>query len=157
MTLFASSAQLSSPNHKLPSARLSSAHQFQENSGSAQLELEKNPARSTSTVEDILKMIEILAPLSPRKYLLHQAAKDGSVGIVKILVKHLDANVKDFNGLLPIDYALRKNDIEAIKILFPYTKELRTDYYIHKHNSNSKAKDLLKSLIEERNDGKSKD
>ena len=50
LTLFASLAQLSSPNHKLPSARLSSAHQFQENSCSAQLELEKNPARSTSTV-----------------------------------------------------------------------------------------------------------
>ena len=46
----ASSAQLSSPNHTLASARLSSAHKIGENFSSAQLELEKFPARFTSTV-----------------------------------------------------------------------------------------------------------
>ena len=107
--------------------------------------------------EDVMKMIEILAPLSNlRKYPLHQAVSNGSVGIVKILVKYLDANVKDFQGLLPIDHALRRNYPEAFKILAPYTKELRTDYF-NMFNSNSKAIDLLKSLIQERNKSRSKE
>ena len=43
----ASSAQLSSRNYTLASARLSSAHEIEDNSSSAQLELEKIPARSS--------------------------------------------------------------------------------------------------------------
>ena len=51
LRFFASSAQLSSPNYTLASARLSSAHKIRENFSSAQLELEKIPARSTSITE----------------------------------------------------------------------------------------------------------
>ena len=112
--------------------------------------------------EVILEMVKILAPLvdanNPRNFdygahsPLFDAAKNGSIEILKILVKHLDANVKRHSGMKPIDLAVCRNQIEAVKILAPFTKELK----IHKNCyyssiDNSESIELMKSLIEERN------
>ena len=106
--------------------------------------------------KDVLGMIKILAPLvdanNHMNYFegaspLHDVVKEGSIEILKILVKYLNVNVKSFSGFIPIEVAVYENDIEAIKILTPY---LRMDM-IHSKQYNSETVELFKSLIEERN------
>ena len=82
--------------------------------------------------EDVIKMVKILAPLADPKHAqnskdspLNLAAKFGSTEILKILLQYFDANVHHLGGFLPIDKAMFHQRIEAIKILAPFTKELR--------------------------------
>ena len=64
----------------------------------------------------------------------------------------LDVNVKDYDGHLPVDVAVCYNNIDAIKILAPITKELRTlSMFKYFCKDDPRPLDLLKSFIEERN------
>ena len=111
--------------------------------------------------EDILEMIEILAQQvdanNPMNFdvtynPIHLAVTDDSNEILKILVNYLNVNVKNGTKLLPIDVAVRRNQVEAVKILAPFTKDLKIHdicYYPSKDNSESLK--LMKSLIDERN------
>ena len=109
--------------------------------------------------EDILEMIRILAPLADNNHFvglveppLHCAVEGGSIEILKILVNFLDVNVKDYDGHLPVDVAVCYNNIDAIKILAPITKELRTlSMFKYFCKDDPRPLDLLKSFIEERN------
>ena len=111
-------------------------------------------------IENIVEKVEILAPLADPKIIgpLHIAAKKGSIEILKILIKYLDANlyINSYYGqpcrFLPIDFAILSNNAEAVEILAPHTKELRV-HEIFKHRSRfcEKSMDKLKSMIEERN------
>ena len=83
----------------------------------------------------IIEMVKILAPLTDTKhalgkqdYPLNLAATYGQNEVLKILVKYFDANIIDSEGYLPIDYAVLYNDVEAVRILAPLTKNLK----IHK-------------------------
>ena len=77
------------------------------------------------------------------------------------MVKHFDVNRRDTLGFLPIDLAILRGKVEAVKILAPYTKELK----VHKHfmsknfqeryeyesyENSLKALEVMESLIEER-------
>ena len=64
---------------------------------------------------------------------LNLAAKFGSTEILKILLQYFDANVQDQSGYLPIDKAMFHQRIEAIKILAPFTKELRVHEFFVKY------------------------
>ena len=123
---------------------------------------EKFISYSRLPLEVIIEMVKILAPLvhanNPKKNYtgvnspLYDVAANGSIEILKILVKYLDANIKRHSGMKPIDLAVCRNQIEAVKILAPFTKELK----IHKNCyyssiDNSESIELMKSLIEERN------
>ena len=112
--------------------------------------------------ENILEMIRILAPLvdannpmnfDKRKNPIHLALDSDSNEILKILVNHINANVKNQNGFLPIDVAVFRNKIEAIKILEPFTKELKILKFFQPPYSSKTESGvvLLKSLIEKRN------
>ena len=112
--------------------------------------------------EVILEMVKILAPLVDANHPmnfdhgnspLHLAVKYEWSDILKILVNHLNANVKDRStNMLPIDVAVERNHVEAVKILAPYTKELKIhEYCYHSRVDNTESLDFMKSLIEERN------
>ena len=101
-------------------------------------------------------MVKILAPLADPKHAqnskdspLNLAAKFGSTEILKILLQYFDANVPDQHGFLPIDNAMYNNQIEAIKVLAPFTRELRVlEYFVNV--GFTEEVEVLKSLIEER-------
>ena len=106
--------------------------------------------------EDVIKMVKILAPLADPKHAqnskdspLNLAAKFGSTEILKILLQYFDANVHHLGGFLPIDKAMFHQRIEAIKILAPFTKELRVHEFFVKYGC-AKEVEVLESLIEER-------
>ena len=105
--------------------------------------------------------MKILAPLANPNSIgpLHLAAREGSVEIIKILIKFLDANAhmdSYFGGecqFLPIDFAILSNSAEAVAILAPHTKELRL-HEVFRNKGNwfmKKSMDMMKSLIEARN------
>ena len=79
--------------------------------------------------KDRLEMIKILAPMAKNKILLdnygdtplHYAVFQGSIEILKILVKYLDVNVRNRDGYLPIDVAIFHKYEEIVKILAKYT------------------------------------
>ena len=116
---------------------------------------------SEHRIENIIEKVKILAPLANPNSIgpLHLAAREGSVEIIKILIKFLDANAlmdyyfQEECQFLPIDFAILSNSAETVAILAPHTKELR----LHKvfRNKGSwfvkKSMDMMKSLIEERN------
>ena len=92
--------------------------------------------------EDLIKMIEVLAPLADPKHAcdsrkgpIQRASKHGMVDVVKILIlNNFDVNVREKQtNYLPIDNALFSNNVEMIKILDPLTK-----LEIHDHFKNAK-------------------
>ena len=113
-------------------------------------------------LEVITEMVKILIPLedanNPKNFdngvnsPLYDAAENGSIEILTTLLKYLDANVKRRSGLKPIHKAIQRNQIEAVKILAPFTKELDIhENCYHSFIDNSESIELMKSLIEERN------
>ena len=113
-------------------------------------------------LEVILEMVKILAPLVDAnhpmnfdygKSPIHLAVEFELNDILKILVNHLNSNVKNhYADLLPIDVAVLRNNVEAIKILAPFTRELKIiELYYYPHNTkNTESIELMKSLIEQR-------
>ena len=88
--------------------------------------------------QDVIKMVEVLAPLADPKHAcdrisgpIQRAARNGLVEVLKILIlNNFDVNIRDrqFN-YLPIDSAISRNKVEAIKILAPLTKlELHEEF-----------------------------
>ena len=88
--------------------------------------------------QDVIKMVEVLAPLADRKHAcdkisgpIQRAARHGLVEVLKILIlNNFDVNIRDkqFN-YLPIDSALSNNNVEIVRILHPLTKlELHEEF-----------------------------
>ena len=118
-------------------------------------------SKSLVPEEDIIEMVKIIAPLVDKNLpshtgkLMSMAIEYGKIEILKILVKYFDVNVKlDVrlaNGLLPIDFAVLKNQAEAVKILASHTNNLRVYQKFENNIEMNPAMNVLKSLIKERN------
>ena len=108
--------------------------------------------------QDIIEMVRILAPLADVRHSqyttrnpLHIAALSCNADILKILVLYFDANIRDDDcGFLPIDWAVVKNDVEAVKVLAPFTKELKIHESLASRTKLSNVLNLMEALIEER-------
>ena len=59
-------------------------------------------------------------------------------------------------GFLPIDCAIINNNVEAVKVLAPFTKELKIHESLASRTNLSNVLNLMKSLIEERRNNFSK-
>ena len=84
---------------------------------------------------------------------MNLAASCGSTEILTILIKYFDPNVQDERGFLPIDVAICKHKIEAVRFLAPFTKELRVHEFFEGRVGRlcfEKEIEVLESLIEER-------
>ena len=110
--------------------------------------------------EQKFEMIKILAPMAKDTIFsqnitpLHYAANYIPTDILTFLMKYFNANVVDDSGFLPIDKAVLKGNVEAVKILASYTKKLKINRIITKRHLVSKsceALKVMKSLIKERN------
>ena len=107
-------------------------------------------------IEDIIEMVKILAPITDKIYdgtktPLHIAASYGFMEVLEILVEFLDANFENPIELLPIDLAILENHVEAVRLLAPYTKELKiSDRFKPTKYPPSSALIEMKSLIEDR-------
>ena len=118
-------------------------------------------SKSLVPEEDIIEMVKIIAPLVDKNLpshtgkLMSMAIEYGKIEILKILVKYFDVNVKlDVrlaNGLLPIDFAVLKNQAEAVKILASHTNNLRVHQKFKKNFKMNPALNMLKLLIKKRN------
>ena len=77
---------------------------------------------------------------------IHLAVTDDSNEILKILVNYLNVNVKNGTKLLPIDVTVRRNQVEAVKILAPFTKDLKIhDICNYPSKDNSESLKLMQS------------
>ena len=102
---------------------------------------------------DIAKMVNILAPLANKERLyswygnpLIIAAGSGAIEALKALLNFFDPNVSNKDGALPIEMAIRQNEVEAVKILAPYMKELKMSKFIEYGKKNAKAYKVMKFL-----------
>ena len=107
--------------------------------------------------EDIPKMVKILAPMADKKYLysgiyspIHRAAENGLIEVLEILVEYFDPNLENSIGLLPIDMAILGKQVEAVRFLATFTKELRIHERFRGEQNPSSALIEMISLIEER-------
>ena len=106
---------------------------------------------------DITKMVNILAPLANKERLyswygnpLIIAAGSGANEALKALLNFFDPNVSNRDGALPIEMAIRQNEVEAVKVLAPYMKELKMSRFIDYGKKNAKAYKVMQALIAER-------
>ena len=90
---------------------------------------DKFVSKAKISQKDRLEMIKMLAPMAENKILLdnhgdtplHYAVFQGSIEILKILVKYLNVNVRNGDGYLPIDVAIFHNYEDVVNILAKYT------------------------------------
>ena len=111
---------------------------------------------------DVAKMIRILAPLTNKKHLqetgyktrnpLKKAIASGSIEALNALLEFFDPNEGGWRNL-PIDNAIILENIEAVKILAPLTKDLKEIMSNHSGyitRKRSMALDVVQSFIDER-------
>ena len=78
------------------------------------------------------------------------AAGSGAIEALKALLNFFDPNVSNRDGALPIEMAICQNEVEAVKILAPYMKELKIGKNIVFKKKNANAYRVMQALIAER-------
>ena len=128
--------------------------------------IKNHPAKQNLRYQEIIEKVKTLAPMAKETTFfnndtpLHFAAKYGSIEILEILIEHLDTNVKNVDGFLPIDQAILHGKVEALKFLAPYTRILKINkkfktkeyktYMECNNTQTSKALKVMKTLIDEK-------